>query len=108
MVSRVVVGLPLACLVYAVVAIATRGAWLSAAAAALVAWLLWRRHRRARFAAYVFLTAVAVRGVLAARWPALAFAAAAVLALQTPPAVVAWPRVTPGFARGPDDRMRGS
>jgi hypothetical protein len=107
MISSVVVALlPLACLAYAAVALAERGAWLSAAAAVLIAWLLWRRHRRARFAAYVLFTVVALRGALAARWPALAFAVAAVLVMQTPPARAAWPRLTPGFGRG--DRMRGS
>src|SRR5512145_1968628 len=70
----VVLLLPLACLVSGAVAVALRGAWLAAAAAILVAWLLWRRHRRARFAAYVYFTAVALRAALLARWPTLAFA----------------------------------
>jgi hypothetical protein len=104
----VVLLLPLACLVFGAVAVAVRGAWLSAAAATLVAWLLWRRHRRARFAAYVYFTAVAVRGALTARWPTLAFAIAAVLVLQAPPALLLWPRLTPGVRRKRGDRMRRS
>jgi len=107
MASRLVAALlPLACLVYAAVALGQRGAWLSAAAATLTAWFLWRRHRRARFAAYVFLSAVAVRSAVAARWPALAFAVAAVLVMQAPPAQAAWPRLRPGRLRAGDDRMR--
>jgi hypothetical protein len=87
------------------VAVATRGVWISAVAATLIAWFLWRRHRRARFAAYVFFSAVAVRSVLTSRWPTLAFAIAAVLAMQTPAALAAWPRLRPGALRG-GDRMR--
>jgi len=102
--SRLVVVVPLACVVYAAVALGTRGAWLSAAAATLLAWLLWRRHPRARFAAYVFFSALALRGVTSQGWPLLAFAVVAVLALQTPPARAAWPRLTPGFKRPPDAR----
>lgn len=111
MLRRVVpVLVPVACVVYAAVALMGGGARLSAAATALVGGLLWRRHRRARFAAYVFFTVLAVRGALAARWPVLAFAVAAVLVMQTPPAMAAWPRLTPGRGRGPgaSDRMRGS
>jgi hypothetical protein len=110
MASRlVVVLLPAACLAYAATALVTRRAWLSALAATLVAWLLWRRHRRARFAGYVFFTAVAARATLTGRWPTLVFAIAAVAALQTPPAVARWPRLRPGRLRpnlGGDDRMR--
>ncbi len=74
MASRVVVTLlPLACLVYGAVALGTRGAWLAAAAGVLTAWLLGRRHARARFAAYIFFSAVAVRSALTGRWPTLAF-----------------------------------
>jgi hypothetical protein len=107
MASRVVVTLlSLACLVYGAVALGTRGAWLAAAAAALTAWFLGRRHRRARFAAYIFFSAVAVRSALTARWPTLAFAVAAVIVMQTPPALAAWPRLRPGRRPGRDDRMR--
>ncbi len=108
MAPRVVVALvPLACLAYAAITLGVHGSWVSAAAATLIAWLLWRRHRRARFAAYVFFSAVAVRGALAARWPTLAFAVAAVLVMQTPPSLAAWPRLRPGWRRGGGDRMRG-
>ena len=108
MASRIVVMLlPLACLVYGAVALGTRGAWLAAAAGALTAWLLGRRHARARFAAYIFFSAVAVRSALTGRWPTLAFAIAAVLVMQTPPALAAWPRLRPGRRPGRDDRMRG-
>jgi hypothetical protein len=100
--------LTLACLAYAAVTLGAHGPWLSAAAATLVAWWLWRRHRRARFAAYVFFSAVAVRSALTARWPTLAFAVAAVLVLQTPPALIAWPRLRPGWRPGDGDRMRRS
>jgi hypothetical protein len=107
MASRLVVALlPLACLAYAAVAVGVRGAWLSAAAATLLAWLLWRRQRRARFAAYVFFSAVAVRSALTGRWPTLAFAVAMVLAMQTRPARAAWPRLRPGWRPSGGDRMR--
>ena len=107
MASRLVVALlPLACLVYGAVALGSRGAWVSAAAAALTAWFLGRRHARARFATYIFFSAVAVRSALTGRWPTLAFAIAAVLVMQTPPALAAWPRLRPGRRPGRDDRMR--
>jgi hypothetical protein len=106
MAARLVVSLlPLACLVYGAVAVATRGTWVSAVAGTLVAWFLWRRHRRARFAAYVFFSAVTVRSALTGRWATLAFAIAAVLVMQMPPALGAWPRLRPGKIRGGDDRM---
>ena len=95
-----VVLLPLACLGYAAASLGAYGSWGSAAAATLVAWLLWQQHGRARFAAYVFFSAAAVRGALTARWPTLGFAIAAVLVMQTPPALVAWPRLRPGWRRG--------
>ena len=104
----VVVLLPLACIAYGVVAVVTRGAWISIVAATVVAWLLWRRYGRARFAAYIFLSAVALRSALTARWPSLAFAIAAILVMQTPPARAAWPRLRLGAVRGGGDRMRRS
>jgi hypothetical protein len=94
--------LPLACVVYAGVALG-RHRVLPAIAAAVVAWLLWRRHGRARFAAYIFFSAMAVRSVLTGAWPTLAFAALAVTAMQTPAARAAWPRLRPGRVR--DARM---
>ena len=106
---RLVVALvPLACIVYGVAAVVTRGAWVSVVAATLVAWFLWRRYGRARFAAYVFLSAVALRSALTGRWPSLAFAIGAILVMQTPPALAAWPRLRPGAVRGGGDRMRRS
>lgn len=79
--------------------------WLSGVAAALVAWLLWSRHRRARFSAYVLLTVIAARALFAGPWWLVAYAAAAILALQLPAARRAWPRLRPGFAPRPGDRM---
>ena len=55
-------------------------------AAPYVAWLVWRRHPRARFAAYVFLTHEALRGVHLHRQDAVAIAALWVLLLQLPAA----------------------
>ena len=104
MASRlVVVLLPLACVAYAAAALAWRHSWISALAAVLVAAFLWARHSRARFAAYIFFSAMAIRGALTAAWPALAFAVGAVLLMQTPAARAAWPRLRPGRVRG--DRM---
>lgn len=84
-----------ALLVYAAVALAN-GWWLSALFAPLVAWLLWRRHPRARFAAYVFFSVMAARAVLTASWPLGVFALGAIAALQLPAARRAWPRLTRG------------
>jgi hypothetical protein len=92
-----VAALPLACLAYAVVAILTTRAWISAAAALVVTWLLWRRHPRARFAAYIFFSGLALRGVTQGDWLTLGFALAAVGALQAAPARARWPRLTAGF-----------
>lgn len=106
MASRLVAGLlPLACIVYAGAALVWRHSWISALAGVVVAALLWRRHPRARFAAYVFFSAMAVRAAATAAWPALAFAVVAVLVLQAPPAAAAWPRLRPGDVRGRGDRM---
>lgn len=55
-------------------------------AAPYVAWLIWRRQPRARFAAYVFLTHEAVRGIHFHRRDAVAIAALWVLLLQLPAA----------------------
>lgn len=55
-------------------------------AAPYVAWLVWRRHPRARFAAYVFLTHEIVRGVHFQRWDAVALAGLWILLLQLPAA----------------------
>jgi hypothetical protein len=82
-------------LAYCVVALA-HGWWLSAGGAPIVAWLMWRRHRRARFAAYIFFSALAARSVLIESWPLGVFALVAVVLLQLPAARRAWPRLTPG------------
>jgi len=101
--SLVVVVLVTSLLVYSGVAI-TRHWWPSAVAAPLVAALLWRRHRRARFSAYVFFSVLAARGAITNVWALPLYALAAVGLMQTSAARVAWPRLTPGRAR--DDRMR--
>jgi hypothetical protein len=103
-------------LVYAVVAVTQRW-WPSAAVAPLVALLLWRRHRRARFTAYVFFSVLAARGALTGAWTLPAYALVAVGLLQTAAARGAWPRLRPGRvgATTPavgdperDDRMRSA
>lgn len=113
-VTLVSVALVASLVVYAAVAV-TRHWWPSAAMAPLLAVLLWRRYRRARFAAYVFFSVMAVRGVLTGVWGLPAYALAAVGLLQTPAAFAVWPRLQPGRVRGDvasdhdaarDDRMR--
>jgi hypothetical protein len=122
----IALALAAALLAYAAVALAWAHWWVSGAAAPLAAWLLWRRHPRARFAAYVLLTAVALRGALAGAWEAVVFALAVIALLQAPAARRAWPRLALGSTRAPatrrppaappapdpprapDDRMRGS
>jgi len=76
--------------VYAVFAIAARW-WISGLAAPVVAYLLARRHSRARFSAYVFFTVVALRGLVGRSPLVVGFAVAAVLVLQTRAARRAWP-----------------
>jgi hypothetical protein len=87
--------LPAALLVYTVVAVAHHW-WPSAAAAPVVAWLLWRRHRRARFAAYVFFSVMTARALLTGSWPLALFALGMIGVLQLPAARRAWPRLTRG------------
>lgn len=82
-------------LAYSAVAL-TRGWWLSACAAPIVAWLLWRRHRRARFTAYIFFSVLTMRAALIGSWALGLFALAAIALLQLPAARRAWPRLTPG------------
>jgi len=84
-----------ALLVYAAIALVV-GWWPSALVAPIVAWLLWRRHRRARFTAYVFFSVMMARAVFIASWPLAAFALGAIGALQLPAARRAWPRLTRG------------
>lgn len=82
--------------------------WGSALAAVIVAGLLLASHRRARFAAYVFFTALAVRGALTGVWALPVYAGIALAAMQTPAARRAWPRLVRGRLLGRDDRMRRS
>ena len=89
------VALPLTLLAYAVAALVA-GWWLSAAVAPVVTWLLWRRHPRARFTAYIFLSVLLARALLIASWPLALFALGAIGALQLPAARRTWPRLTRG------------
>jgi len=109
--SFVVIALVSSLLVYAGIAVA-RHWWPSALMAPLLAVLLWRRHRRARFSAYVFFSVLAARGALTGVWALPVYALAVVGVLQTASARAAWPRLTPAWrARGDaparGDRMRG-
>ncbi|PYN59560.1 MAG: hypothetical protein DMD92_08665 [Candidatus Rokuibacteriota bacterium] len=92
--------LPAALLVYAVLALGLARWWVSGLAAPVIAFLLWRRHPRARFAAYVFLSVVALRGVLTRHWLAFTFAALAVALMQTAAARRTWPPLRAGRTRG--------
>jgi hypothetical protein len=89
----VVWALPAILLVYAAVALGVGRWWISGAGALVAAWLLWRRHPRARFAAYVLCSLVLVRGALAQDWWRALFGLVAILALQLPAARAAWPRI---------------
>jgi len=82
-------------LAYTAVALA-KGWWPSACAAPIVAWLLWRRHRRARFTAYIFFSVMTARAVLIGSWALGVFALAAIALMQLPAARRAWPRLTAG------------
>ena len=73
--------------------------WISGLAAPIVAALLARGHPRARFAAYVLFSALAVRGLVGGAWPLVLFAGAGILVLQTPAARRAWPRLVAGTTR---------
>jgi hypothetical protein len=97
--------MPAALVLYAIVAFAWLDRWPAAVAALIVALLLWRRHPRARFSAYLVFSAMAVRAALAGEWPMLALALAAVAVMQTPAAARAWPRLRPGATRADSDRM---
>ena len=94
-------------LVYAAIA-AREQRWGSALAACIVAALLWWCHRRARFAAYVFFTALAVRGAVSGVWALPLYAGLVLAAMQTAPARRAWPRLVPGRLTERDGRMRRS
>ncbi len=73
------------------------------AAAPYVAGLLWRRHPRTRFAAYVFLTHETVRGLHFRHWAAVGVALAWVILLQLPSARRYLPALRPAEVRA---RMR--
>lgn len=98
-------------LVYSVIAVVHRW-WPSAVMAPLVALLLWRRQRRARFTAYIFFSVLGARGALTGVWALTVYAITAVALLQTKSARAAWPPLAWGRARSsapaPGDRMRGS
>ncbi len=51
--------------------------------APVVAYLLWKGHARARFAAYVFFSLVAARAAFGLRWDLMALAAVALVLMQT-------------------------
>jgi hypothetical protein len=76
-------------------------------AAPYVAALLWRRHPRARFAAYVFLTHEAARGLHFGNWAAAAVAAAWIAVLQLPAARRWAPPVRPAEVLARLRRVRG-
>jgi hypothetical protein len=92
---RVLVLLVLSLAVSATVAVAAEMWWLSGTAALEVAALLAARHARARFAAYILLSALAVRAGLAGRWGLAALSVGGILLLQTPAAGRLWPRLRP-------------
>jgi hypothetical protein len=98
----VVVALVGGLVAYAVLALLAHR-FVSGLAAPLVAVLLALRHPRARFAAYVFFSALALRGILAGAWTLVLLGGAGILVLQTPPARRAWPRLVPGSIRSPRD-----
>jgi hypothetical protein len=68
-------------------------------AAPYVAVLLWRRHPRARFAAYVFLSHEAIRGIHFRHWDAVIVALAWVFLLQLPSARRYAPSLEPAEIR---------
>ncbi|MGH7331604.1 MAG: hypothetical protein ACREKS_02420 [Candidatus Rokuibacteriota bacterium] len=88
-------------LAYGVLALAVESRCIAGLLAAVVAWLLWRRHPRARFAAYIFLSAVGLRGVVAGHWMTFLFAVAVIAWMQTLAARRAWPRLTWRWGRRP-------
>jgi hypothetical protein len=98
----VVVAMAGGLVVYAVIALAAHR-WISGLVAPGVAALLAWRHPRARFSAYVFFSALAFRGLVAGSWPLALFASAGIVALQTPPARRAWPRLVAGATRSARD-----
>ena len=106
--NPVVLLLPAAVLAYAVIALAVARWWLSGLVALAVAFLMWRRHPRARFSAYILLSAVALRGLFSRSWRALAFAVVVLALMQTPAAWRAWPRLRPGARPGRGRKRDGA
>lgn len=82
--------------------------WVSTLAASVVAGLLGWSHRRARFAAYIFFTALALRGAVTGVWALPIYGGIVLAAMQTAPARRAWPRLVRGRLLGGDGRMRRS
>jgi hypothetical protein len=68
-------------------------------AAPYVGVLLWRRHPRCRFAAYVFLSHEIVRGLHFRQWDAVAIALASIALLQLPAARRYAPSLRPAEIR---------
>ena len=68
-------------------------------AAPYVAVLLWRRHPRARFAAYIFLSHETLRGLHFHRWDSVLVALAGIVLLQLPAARHYLPSVRPSDIR---------
>ena len=94
----VVVAVVAGLVVYAALALAAHR-WISGLAAPAVAAILAIRHPRARFSAYIFFSALAVRGLVAGAWPLVLFAGGGIVVLQTPAARRAWPRLVAGTTR---------
>ena len=63
---------------------------------------------RARFAAYVFFTALALRLAATGVWALAVYPVIAVGFMQTAAARRLWPPIAPGWRREPGDRMRRS
>ena len=87
---------------------ASQRRWVSTVAAAVVAVLLGCSHPRARFAAYIFFSALAVRGAVTGMWALPLYGGIVLAAMQTPAARRAWPRLARGRLLGGDGRMRRS
>ncbi len=67
--------------------------------APIVGVLLIKRHERARFSAYVFLSTETVRGIKVHSWPLIAIAVGAILYFQLPAVRAAYPRIDAGQVR---------
>jgi hypothetical protein len=110
------VAVPAALVAYAVIAVVAERWWISGMVAPLLAALLWSRHPRGRFSAYIFFTVAAARGIIRAVWPLTVFALVGIAVLQTPAARRIWPRlerrgrrratVTDGAVLTPDSVIR--